>query len=123
MSDQTLSERYLALRNTYPDFSGHLPLNDGGESGDEFIQAGLVWGEVQGNDTPRILLIALEPGHWDLSQEARLDELAYQLLAAIEDDWPVFATCGMTATTVASRCSARMAPMAPTRSTRSRRWS
>jgi hypothetical protein len=36
-------------------------------------------------------LIALEPGHWELSCEDRLDELNYRLLAAIDSDWPVFA--------------------------------
>lgn len=86
-SEPTLTERYQALRRHYHDFDQDLPL----DGGPEFVRAGLVWGEIQGNATPRILLIALEPGHWDYSREARLDELAYELLAALNGDWPVFA--------------------------------
>lgn len=61
------------------------------KSDHDFLQAGLVWGEVEGNVTPSILLIVLDEGHWELSNEARLDELAYELLASFEGDWPVFA--------------------------------
>lgn len=87
MRDQTLTERYQALRQQYADFGSELPL----EKAHDFVHAGVVWGEVQGNETPRILLIALDPGHWEHSQEAKLDELAYELLASLEGDWPVFA--------------------------------
>lgn len=38
-----------------------------------------------------MLLIALEPGHWDYSREDKLDQLAYELLASVSGDWPVFA--------------------------------
>ncbi|WP_328987077.1 HsdM family class I SAM-dependent methyltransferase [Thiorhodovibrio winogradskyi] len=87
MRDRTLAERYQALRHHYAAFGAELPL----EKAHDFVHAGVVWGEVQGNETPRILLIALDPGHWEYSQEAKLDELAYELLASLEDDWPVFA--------------------------------
>ncbi len=87
MTDQSLAERYQALRQQYADFSADLELS----SDHDYAQAGIVWGEVQGNETPRILLIALEPGHWEYSQEAKLDELAYELLVSLDTDWPVFA--------------------------------
>ena len=61
------------------------------DSPHEFVEACLVWGAIEGNQTPRILLIALENDHWEYSNEARLDELAYELLATVNDDWPVFA--------------------------------
>lgn len=87
MSDQTVAERYQALRHQYSDFGSELVL----EKSQDFVHAGVIWGETQGNETPRILLIALDPGHWEYSQEAKLDELAYELLASLEGDWPVFA--------------------------------
>ncbi|WP_295590464.1 hypothetical protein [uncultured Lamprocystis sp.] len=87
MADETLAARYGALRKQYADFGGDL----GFSSDQDYVQAGLIWGEVDGNETPRILLIALEPGHWDTSEPARLDDLAIGLLAALPGDaWPVF---------------------------------
>jgi type I restriction enzyme M protein len=87
MTDETLAARYLALCKQYRDFEPDrdLPCDR------DYVQAGLVWGEVQGNETPRILLIALETGHWDLSDPARLDDLAIGLLSSLPGDtWPVF---------------------------------
>ncbi len=68
-------------------FGEYQPL----ESEHEHVEAGLVWGMVEGNQTPRILVIVLEEGHWEYSNEDRLDELAYELLADFSKDWPVFA--------------------------------
>lgn len=57
--DPTLDARYQQLRRTYADFEREQAL----PSGHDDLAAGLVWGEVQGNATPKILLIALAPGH------------------------------------------------------------
>lgn len=84
--EQTLDQRYQAIRTKYNDYTEHTPLS----SDHEFVKAGLVWGEDQGNQTPSVLLIALEPGHWDYSREDKLDQLAYELLASVSGDWPVF---------------------------------
>lgn len=86
-TEQTLDQRYQAIRTKYSDYTEHTPLN----SDHDFVKAGLVWGEDQGNQTPSVLLIALEPGHWDTSREDKLDQLAYELLASVSGDWPVFA--------------------------------
>lgn len=91
MTDNTmdLNARFAELRGKYnlAGFTEFEPL----QSEHEFLQAGLVWGSVEGNDTPRILLIALDEGHWEYSYEANLDNLAYELLATMgDDDWPVF---------------------------------
>jgi type I restriction enzyme M protein len=87
VTEAILAARYHALRKRYLDFDSEQTL----DSEHDFLQAGLIWGDVQGNATPRILLIALAPGHWELSEPARLDELAIGLLADLPaDDWPVF---------------------------------
>ncbi len=86
-TEKTLEQRYQAIRAKYRDFTEHTPLN----SDHDFVKAGLIWGEDQGNQTPSVLLIALEPGHWDYSREDKLDQLAYELLASVSGDWPVFA--------------------------------
>lgn len=86
-AEQTLDQRYQAIRSAYSDYTEHTPLN----SDHDFVKTGLVWGEDQGNQTPSVLLIALEPGHWDTSREDKLDQLAYELLASVGGDWPVFA--------------------------------
>jgi type I restriction enzyme M protein len=84
---QTLDQRYQEIRAKYRDYTEHTPLS----SDHNFVKAGLIWGEDQGNQTPSVLLIALEPGHWDYSREDKLDQLAYELLASLSGDWPVFA--------------------------------
>jgi type I restriction enzyme M protein len=86
-TEQTLDQRYQAIRAQYRDYTEHTPLN----SDHDFVKAGLIWGEDQGNQTPSVLLIALKPGHWDYSREDKLDQLAYELLASATGDWPVFA--------------------------------
>ncbi|WCR43829.1 N-6 DNA methylase [Stutzerimonas stutzeri] len=86
-TEQTLDQRYQVIRAQYSDYTEHTPLN----SDHDFAKAGLVWGVDQGNQTPSVLLIALEPGHWDYSREDKLDQLAYELLASVSGDWPVFA--------------------------------
>ena len=83
----TLAKRYLDLRNNNHDYTEHTPLS----TDNAFLKAGLIWGEDQGNQTPSVLLIALEPGHWEYSREDKLDQLAYELLATVNGDWPVFA--------------------------------
>lgn len=87
MTDTALTQRYQAIRQQYAAYTEQQPLS----CEHEFVQAGLVWGSYEGNDTPAILLVALEPGHWDYSEASRLDELAYALLASVSGDWPVFA--------------------------------
>ncbi len=86
-TEPTLDQRYKQIRNAYREYTEHTPLN----SDHDFVQAGLICGEVQGNQTPSVLLIALESGHWDLSREDKLDLLAYELLSSVNGDWPVFA--------------------------------
>ncbi|WP_122432818.1 HsdM family class I SAM-dependent methyltransferase [Pseudomonas viridiflava] len=86
-TEQTLDQRYQEIRAKYRDYTEHTPLN----SDLDFVKAGLTWGEDQGNQTPSVLLVALEPGHWDNSREDKLDQLAYELLASVSGDWPVFA--------------------------------
>lgn len=86
-TEQTLDQRYQQIRKHYADYTEHTPLS----SDLEHVQAGLIWGEDQGNQTPSVLLIALDPGHWEYSREDKLDQLAYELLASVSDDWPVFA--------------------------------
>lgn len=87
MAESTLDDRYQAIRETYRDFTHEQTL----PSSHDFVRAGMVWGVVDGNETPSVLLIALEPGHWDYSNDARLDELASELLSDLTDNWPVFA--------------------------------
>ncbi|WP_058557986.1 class I SAM-dependent DNA methyltransferase [Thiohalocapsa sp. ML1] len=77
---------YRALRREYQDYAFDLPLTDD----QDLAAAGLIWGEVQGNETPRILLIALPKGHWGLSEPVRLEELATRLLAEHVEDWPLY---------------------------------
>ena len=86
-TEQTLDQRYQEIRAKYRDYTEHTPLN----SDLDFVKAGLTWGEDQGNQTPSVLLVALEPGHWDNSREDKLDQLAYEVLASVSGDWPVFA--------------------------------
>lgn len=86
-TEQTLDQRYQQIRKQYADYTEHTPLS----SELDYVQAGLIWGEDQGNQTPSVLLIALAPGHWDYSREDKLDQLAYELLANVSGDWPVFA--------------------------------
>ncbi len=85
--EKTLTRLYQAIRSKYADFTEDREL----KSDKDFVQAGLIWGEVQGNQTPSVLLIAMDPGHWEYSREDKLDELVYELLASVHGDWPVFA--------------------------------
>lgn len=86
-TEQSLESRYKQIRKQYADYTEHTPLS----SEHDYVQAGVIWGEHQGNRTPSALLIALEPGHWEFSREDKLDQLAYELLASLNGDWPVFA--------------------------------
>lgn len=86
-TEQTLDQRYQAIRQKYREYTEHTPLN----TDHDFVKAGLVWGVDQGNQTPSVMLIALEPSHWEYSREDKLDHLAYELLASVSGDWPVFA--------------------------------
>lgn len=87
MATPTLEQLYQTIRTQYRDYTEHTPL----KSDHDFLQAGLVWGIDQGNQTPPVLLIALESGHWDYSREDKLDLLAYELLGSVHGDWPVLA--------------------------------
>ena len=86
-TEQTLELRYQQIRNQYAAYTEHTPLS----TDHDFVKAGLIWGEDQGNQTPSVLLIALEPNHWESSREDQLDKLAYELLSSVSGDWPVFA--------------------------------
>jgi type I restriction enzyme M protein len=88
-NEQTLQERFSLLKQQYQSqgFAEFQPM----DTEHDFLEAGLIWGVSEGNQTPSILIIALEEGHWEYSNEARLDELAYELLATVSNDWPVFA--------------------------------
>lgn len=87
-TDQALDQRYQQILKQYADYTEHTPLN----CNNEFVRAGLIWGNVQGSRTPSILLIALEQGHWECSKEDNLDLLACDLLAAVNgEEWPIFA--------------------------------
>ncbi|PKO26703.1 MAG: SAM-dependent methyltransferase [Betaproteobacteria bacterium HGW-Betaproteobacteria-9] len=86
--DIELSESYKVLRKKYSEFTEHQEL----KSDKPHVRAGLVWGHIQGNPTPRVLLITLAAGHWEYSKPDELDGLAYELLASINgDEWPIFA--------------------------------
>jgi type I restriction enzyme M protein len=86
-TEQTLDQRYKQIRKHYADYTEHTPLS----SEHAYVQAGLIWGNDHGNQTPSVLLIALKPGHWEISREDKLDLLVYELLASVNGDWPVFA--------------------------------
>jgi type I restriction enzyme M protein len=88
-NEQTLQERFSLLKQQYQSqgFAEFQPM----DTEHDFLEAGLIWGVSEGNQTPSILIIALEEGHWEYSNESRLDELAYELLATVSNDWPVFA--------------------------------
>lgn len=91
---KNVEQIYTDLRKKHSHFLEHLPL----EGSEEFYKAGMIWGTVQGNVTPRILLLAMEEGHWEYSDESRLADLVYSLLAGnnVEDeaDWPAFVHLG-----------------------------
>ena len=57
-SEQTLDLRYQHIRKHYSAYTEHTPL----ASDHEFVKAGLIWGENQGNQTPSVLLIAAGAG-------------------------------------------------------------
>lgn len=86
-NEHTLDQRYQGIRTQYLEYAEHTPLT----SEPSFVKAGLIWGENQGNQTPSVLLIALAPGHWEYSRDDKLDQLAFELLAGMNSDWPVFA--------------------------------
>ena len=109
-TEKSLELRYKQIRKQYADYTEHTPLS----SEHDYAQAGVIWGEHQGNRTPSALLIALEPGHWEFSREDKLDQLAYELLASLNGDWPVFAPCRTTKTPAATAYSASMVVLAPT---------
>lgn len=58
----------------------------------ELAKAMLIQGMVEGNVTPKILLVALVDGHWGtVADTAKFDEFAYTLLQDVSGEWPVFA--------------------------------
>ena len=70
MSDQTATEfnaQHLLAEYRQKQFDR----SDSLHSPHKFAQAARVWGEHEGNDTPHILLIALDEGHWDYSETTR----------------------------------------------------
>ena len=83
----TLSQRYIEIRRKYREFTEQHEL----KSSHDHVKAGLVWGSHEGTLSPRVLLIALEPGHWELSRDDKLDLLIIELLGDVSGDWPVFA--------------------------------
>ena len=58
----------------------------------EFAEAVLIQGMVEGNVTPKVMLVALADGHWGtVADTAKFDEFAYTLLQDVTTEWPVFA--------------------------------
>lgn len=93
MSNETqeLPEVLVTTRHQFNAFSESLPLTCSNEA----VKAELVWGVVEGNVTPRILVLALADGQWHYSEPEALDGLVFELLAENElmsDDsqWPAF---------------------------------
>jgi type I restriction enzyme M protein len=85
---EILNAGFAGLRKKYSEFSKQEPL----DSDLEFVRAGMVYGQFDGKETPRILLIMLAEGNWGYSDPARFQELLYQLLEKQDDDkWPRFA--------------------------------
>jgi len=84
--DMTLTERLIGLRRNYREFTEQQDL----PTVHDHVKACLVWGTHEGTLTPSVLLIALEPGHWDLSRDDKLDLLAIELLSNVAGDWPVY---------------------------------
>ncbi|MCV3262732.1 hypothetical protein OGZ01_06100 [Vibrio harveyi] len=77
MSNATeLAPIYTPVRNQFRQFSESLPL----EATQDFYQAELVWGIVEGNQTPKILLLVLGDGNWHYSEPESLDALVFELL-------------------------------------------
>ena len=94
MSETTMASSHLQrLINRYRDNDFTLPEQpELLKSEHDFAEATLVWGQHNGNDTPKILLIALREGHWDYTEPSRLDDLAVSMLSERPyDTWPVFA--------------------------------
>ena len=89
MAAQALASQYQQLHDNYSHFSEDAELF----SYESFVKAGLVWGmDQEGNTTPPVMLMALEPGHWEYAQQTeKFDLLAYKLLDGYDEDWPVFA--------------------------------
>lgn len=88
---RTLSEIFNTVRLKFSQFSESLPL----KSTQDFYQAALVWGVVEGNLTPKILVLTLGDGQWQYSEPETLDTLIFELLAEndlMTDDsqWPAF---------------------------------
>ena len=92
MSNATeLAPIYTPVRNQFRQFSESLPL----EATQDFYQAELVWGIVEGNQTPKILLLVLGDGNWHYSEPESLDALVFELLGendmlGDESQWPAF---------------------------------
>lgn len=92
MSNATeLAPIYTPVRNQFRQFSESLPL----EATQDFYQAELVWGIVEGNQTPKILLLVLGDNNWHYSEPESLDALVFELLGendmlGDESLWPAF---------------------------------
>ena len=92
MSNATeLAPIYTPVREQFRQFSESLPL----ETTQDFYQAELVWGIVEGNQTPKILLLVLGEGNWHYSEPESLDALVFELLGennmlGDESQWPAF---------------------------------
>lgn len=73
------------------DFSRYNAQQESIES-HEFAEALLIQGMVEGNVTPKVMLVALADGHWEtVADTAKFDEFAYTLLQDVTSEWPVFA--------------------------------
>lgn len=73
--------------------NNHFEFDEVLTSPQDYADMAWVWGQTQdGYDTPKILLVALDEGHWDTTETSRLDDL---VVAALQDypydQWPVFA--------------------------------
>jgi len=78
------------LRGQYRDFKKSEPL----KSERDYILAELVHGSFEGKDTPRILLMAMAPGHWEEARPEVVEERSIELVGQLNIDpseWPRFA--------------------------------
>ena len=83
-----LDTGFARLRENYSEFIQQDLLNPD----QEIVKAGMVYGQFDGKETPRILLIMLVEGNWKYSDPAKFQELLYQLLENQDDEkWPRFA--------------------------------
>jgi type I restriction enzyme M protein len=87
-NEENLKQKFDQLRRQYLVFNKFEKL----ENDHDFVMAGNIHGQHDGNDTPRILLIMMTEGNWQYSDTNKFLELVYQLLEKVPaQEWPKFA--------------------------------